>query len=128
MKGMLYALILALTFFAPVKRLDISKLEPVEAVAISRCREGVRLQTDTGALGEGVDVTDALADLKDRAKGVIYLDTAEYLLAEEGMQKQVESLMRWLKKDVRIAKYRGGDIREEAEYLDAHRQSEKPKK
>ena len=76
MRAIAYIMILTLMLMAPVTRLDISKLEPVEAVAVMIEEENVRLETDTGSIGRGKTVSQALEDLKTNATLIIYLDTA----------------------------------------------------
>ncbi len=59
---------------------DIAKLEPVRAVYLYMERGRLCIETDTGDSGSGKDLTEATADLKSRADGEIFLDTAEFLL------------------------------------------------
>lgn len=126
MRGILYAGILLLAFFAPVKRLDIAKLQPIEAVAVSTEGDTVILRTDTGDVGKGSTAKEALDDLKESASAVIYLDTARYLLIGENAEREAESLMREMKASVKKGEYRGGDVKEEARYLDVHSEAAKP--
>ena len=114
-------------FFAPVDRLDIAKLEPVEAVAVYMEEGRVTLQTDGENIGSGVTAQEALADLKENALAVIYLDTADYLLVSEGAEEAAKDLQQYLQKSVQIGKYNGGNIKEEAQYLDVHKNAAKPK-
>ena len=127
MRVAVYIVILILSLLAPVTRLDISKLEPVEAVAITVEDSVVHLETDTGSKGVGKSVPDAVASLKQNAPMVIYLDTARYLFVGQGAEMYVSELKQNLKKDVITARYSGGEVAEEAAYLAAHRSSKKPK-
>ena len=128
MRILLYIIILAASlFFAPVDRLDIAKLEPVEAVAVYMEEGRVALQTDGEDIGSGVTAQEALADLKENALAVIYLDTADYLLVGEGAEEAAKDLQQYLQKSVQIGKYNGGNIKEEAQYLDVHKNAAKPK-
>ena len=127
MRVFMYIGIIALLLLAPVRRLDAAKLIPVEAVAVYIEGERVVLATDTEDRGYGVTLESALADLKERALGVIYLDTANYLLIGEGAEVVAEDLRNSLKRSVRIGSYSGGEVGEEAEYLDAHWRIEKPR-
>ena len=47
MRTVLYILIIILTFLAPVQRLDVAKLQPVEAIAIYTEQDTVIIKTDT---------------------------------------------------------------------------------
>ena len=126
MKAIAYIMILTLMLMAPVIRLDISKLEPVEAVAVTIEEGNVRLETDTGSIGRGKTVSQALEDLKTNATLIIYLDTAQYLLVGDGAEETSEELRKYLSKSVITARYNGGEIAEEVLYLNAHRLSSDP--
>ena len=63
---------------------DIADLKPVRAVYIHMEGRTLHIETDTGDSGAGADLTEACADLKSKADGEIFLDTAEFLiLAQE---------------------------------------------
>lgn len=126
MKFILYTLIIALSLFAPVTRLDIAKLSPVEAVAVYKEYGQVVLKTDEENEGRGENVHLALADLKKKASVIIYLDTARYLLVGEGAETEAAALQAYLKESVLVGNYAGGDVKEEAKYLDVHTDSAKP--
>ena len=126
MKFILYALIIALSLFAPVTRLDIAKLSPVEAVAVYKEYGQVVLKTDEENEGRGENVHLALADLREKASVIIYLDTARYLLVGEGAEAEAAALQAYLKESVLVGNYAGGDVKEEAKYLDVHTDSAKP--
>lgn len=126
MKIILYLVIIALSFLAPVTRLDIAKLSPVEAVAVYKEYGQVVLKTDEENEGRGENVHLALADLKERASAIIYLDTARYLLIGEHAQAEAAALQTYLKPSVLVGKYAGGDVKEEAKHLDVHIDSAKP--
>ena len=126
MRILLYIVILVAMFFAPVKRLDIAKLEPVEAVAVYMEGGLITLQTDGENIGRGTTAQAALADLKENALAVIYLDTADYLLIGEGAEKAAAELQKCLRASVETGKYSGGNVKEEAKYLDVHGNAAKP--
>lgn len=126
MRRILYGVILLAAFFAPVERLDVAKLLPVEAVAIYLEEGAIALETDTENKGRGSTVQEALKNLKENTTKIIYLDTARYLLVAENAQAQAQELLQYLKPNVRQGTYGGGDIKEEAKYLDAHSESAKP--
>ena len=119
MRMVLYIVILALLFLAPVQRLDVAKLEPVQTVAVYIQGESVVLETDTGNKGEGADVDEALEDLEEKTPGVIYLDTAQYLLVSEQGESHVDSLRKYLSQSVSVCMWDGeGSIEGAAQYLD----------
>ena len=51
---------------------------------------------------------------------MIYLDTAEYILVGDGAEDAAAELKGSLKRNVKTGRYRGGDVGEEAKYLDVH--------
>ena len=84
----LYGLILGALFFAPVESAEIAKLEPVQAVWMYMENDSVVLETDTQDKGAGATVEEALADMKRRSAGIIYLDTAQYVFVT-GAEQQI---------------------------------------
>ncbi len=121
MRIILYLVILALLFLVPVERLDVAKLEPVQTVAISKENGMILLQTDTKDTGRGQTAKDALRDLEERTSGVIYLDTAEYLLVTEEALDSVDALDAYLSRKVRVSLWDGkGSVEEAARYLRVH--------
>ncbi len=126
MRRILYCVILLAAFFVPVERLDVAKLLPVEAIAIYLEEGAIVLETDTENKGRGETVQEALKNLKENTTKIIYLDTARYLLVAENTQAQTQELLQYLKPNIRQGTYGGGDVKEEAKYLDAHRESAKP--
>ena len=120
MRILLYIVILASLLFAPIKGLDVAHLEPVEVVWIYEDDGMIFLTTDTGALGAGEDVLSALCDLEARTSGVVYLDTAKYLLVEESAQGEVEALRSRLNGTVRLCLAKAPDMEIAAKFLETH--------
>ena len=65
MRILLYIGILALLLLAPVQRLDVAKLEPVQTVAMSVVDGEVVLETDTKNKGQGNTLQAAVKNLKE---------------------------------------------------------------
>ena len=126
MRILLYIVILALMLLAPVQRLDIAKLQPIEAVAMDMENGLVIITTDTDDRGAGETAQEALADMKRRASAIIYLDTAKFLLVAEEAQAYTGEIKAFLKPSVKTGIYNGGDVKEEAKYLDVHADRAKP--
>lgn len=105
MRKLISLALLALALAVPLKRLDIAKLQPVEGVALYREGQQVVLETDTGSRGVGETALEALKNMKEKATSVIYLDTAEFLFVEEGMEQFAEELRPLLGKAVRVGEY-----------------------
>ena len=59
---------------------DITALKPVRAVALYLDGERLQIETDTGDSGSGAALADAYSDMKSKADGEIFLDTAEFLI------------------------------------------------
>lgn len=127
MKRMIiYALILGALWFAPLDRIEIANLEPVEAVWMYLENGNVVLETDTEDKGTGATAEEALADMKENSTGIIYLDTARYLFLGEGGRDRIGELSEWLKRSVRLCEWDGiGSLKEVVKYADAHKIGEK---
>lgn len=118
----IYVLLLALVLVVPVERMDVGKLEPVQAVWAYRENGEIVLETDTQDRGSGATVEEALADMKERCLGIIYLDTAQFLLVSEDMREQIPALGQHLKGSVALCQWDGqGRISDAAKYLAAHK-------
>ena len=118
----LYCILLAVVTVIPIKHLDVGDLEPVQAVWIYLQEEKVVLQTDTEDAGTGESVKDALKDLEENCLGIIYLDTAEYLLVAEDALTLIPELKQHLKGSVRVCSWDGkGSVEDAARYMDAHK-------
>ena len=121
MRTVVYVLILALLFLAPVDRLDVAQLEPVQTIAVSRVEGNVVIQTDLDNKGIGKTTELALQELERTTPGVIYLDTAEFLLIGEGTSGAVETLRDQLKENVKVCGAKGHlDLSLIGEYLAVH--------
>ena len=104
---LLYILIIAAVFFAPVETMNIGNLRPVQVVAIYQDGPQLVIETDTQDRGVGVTPQLALQNLKDTANGIIYLDTAEYVLMAEEAQQSVEALRGTLRGSAKVCKMQG---------------------
>lgn len=99
---------------------DIADLKPVRAVWLYMEARMLRLETDTGDKGSGRDLREAAADLKARADGEIFLDTAEFLLLDPGVPID-GALFDLLRPDCKVA-YASAppDLKTISEYLNIH--------
>lgn len=117
----LYCLILGGLLVVPVEKLDVGDLEPVQAVWAYLEDGELVLETDTKDKGSGQGVDGALADLEEHCKGIIYLDTAEFLLVEEAATAQIPELGKYLKGSVMVCQWDGhGEVKDAAKYMAAH--------
>lgn len=118
MRMILYICILALLPLAPVERLDVAKLEPVQTVAVSISQQQIRIETDTKNRGQGPTIRDAIADLEGNTPGVIYLDTAQYLLLTKEAAQYSKELEAYMRPSVRVSLWDGaGDVENAAKFL-----------
>lgn len=101
MKLLIYIVLLCAVILIPMRGTDVGQLIPVEVIAISESGGIVNVRTDTGDWGVGATLAEAFADLKDTSPGIIYLDTAAYLLLEPGME-DTEGLAGYLKGNTRV--------------------------
>lgn len=86
MKKWLY-LATALTAVGILSRLphpakDIAKLKPVRAAYLYMESEKLHIETDTGDSGLGRTLSEAYSDMRSKADGEIFLDTAEFLILD----------------------------------------------
>ena len=118
----LYVLLLSSLFFVPLQRIKIANLEPIQAVWLHQEGGSIVLETDTEDKGRGATVKEALVDMKENSTGIIYLDTAQYLLVSASAKQQIPSLRAYLKETVRLCQWDGqGDMNEAVKYADSHR-------
>ena len=118
MRIVLYVCILALLFLAPVERLDVAKLEPVQTVAVRTEEQRVVIETDTQNRGQGHSLHEAVRDLEENTPGVIYLDTAQYLLLTEDAAKYRSELKKYMRPSVKVSMWDGvGNVETAAKYL-----------
>lgn len=122
MRMILYICILALLPFAPVERLDVAKLEPVQTVAISAEAGTIVVQTDTKKRGEGRSIREAVEDLESNTPGVIYLDTAQYLLVTDEATCYYGEIKKYMLPSVRVSLWDGkGSVETAAKFLEIRR-------
>ncbi|MBQ9168331.1 MAG: hypothetical protein IJX67_08005 [Oscillospiraceae bacterium] len=103
-------------------RTDIAKLKPVEVVRVSCIENQVRLETDTQNIGKGNNIREAVADLEKTAAGMIFLDTADFLLIGAGGEGYVLQLKDFLRPGCLICQeYGTEDLQKAAAYLRIHK-------
>lgn len=114
----LYCILLAIALMIPIKKIDISDLEPIQAVRMDRQQGEIILQTDTGDTGAGENVQSALDNLKKVSSGIVYLDTAQYLIVTENAQEYIGHIRPFLKNDVRVCLWEGAEkLTDAAKYV-----------
>jgi len=99
---------------------DIAELKPVRAVYLRMESGKLVIETDTGDRGTGQSLSEAAADMKARADGEIFLDTAEFLLMDPGVPV-TEDFFTLLRPDCKVAAVSvPPDLKTIPDYLTAH--------
>ncbi len=120
-KIVVYAALLAAALLLPSKGTDVGKLLPVEVLAVDQKDGWVVLETDTQDAGMGRTVKEAVENLKETTAGIVFLDTADYLLVSPQAADAVEALRPYLKKSVRLCTVEGqADLEAAAAFLAVH--------
>ena len=121
MKMLLYIALLLLICFLPVQGTDVGELIPVEVVAIAESDGVTTICTDTGNQGQGRTLGEAFVDLERAASGVIYLDTAEFILIQPGGEAWLEMLPHYLRGDTKVCAAEADiELKGIADYLSVH--------
>ena len=117
----IYILLLAVAVLMPVERADVGKLIPAELIHIYKEGDDIVIETDTGSGGRGKTVDGAVGNLKSTTAGIVYLDTARYLLVEEEAMRELVAVSAYLKSSVRVcAAGQDTDLQKAAAYLAVH--------
>lgn len=119
---LLYILLLGAALILPVEGTDVGKLLPVELVQLDKMGDTVVISTDAGATGTGETVKAAIRDMEKTAAGIVFLDTADYLLVTESAMEEVESIKEHLKPSVRVCiQHVEMNLKDAAAYLSVHK-------
>ena len=120
-RWILYAVILGALFLAPLQRIDIANLKPIEAVWMYVENGTVFLETDTNDKGEGPSAEAALENMKNNSIGVVYLDTSQYLFISESAERVIPEVGLYLKGSVKLCIWDGlGEIGDAVKYAESH--------
>ena len=99
---------------------DIADLKPVRAVYLYIDGRGISIETDTGDSGSGRDLGEAADDLRTKADGEIFLDTAQFLLLDPRVPID-EELFTLLRPDCKVAYAAAApDLKAVSDYLNIH--------
>ena len=127
-KIVIYILLLAAALLLPVDGTDVGKLVPVEVVHLYKEGGALVLSTDLGETGVGATVREAVSNLKETTAGIIFLDTANYLIVDKAAEQEVLQMQEYLKSSVRVCVCDGKmDLDGTAAFLNVHRPSVKLK-
>ena len=99
---------------------QINRLEPVQTIQVMRTGDGVQIRTDTGAAGYGSTLSSAVENLHSATDGVVFLETAQYLLVDD--RQDLELLSHWLRPACDVCLARDPmDLELAGEYLAVHK-------
>ena len=114
--------ILAAVLWAGDPGTDIGMLIPVETVFIQKLENEIVIETDSGDRGAGATMKQAAEDLKEKADGVIYLDTADYLILNREAEALLYQLQSNQKQEVALCETEGQiNVEEITPFLRAHK-------
>lgn len=122
MRKLIYILIVTALVLLPVRPTDVGELEPIQAVWLSIEDAAVTLETDTEDKGSGKTVQEALENMKRLSHGIVYLDTAQFLLVSEKALDKIPQIQPYLKGSVKLCLWEGeGSVADAAAYMQAHK-------
>ena len=117
----IYVSLMAAALLIPRESTDLGKLEPVDTVSVYKEENKIVMETDTGAKGTGESVQAALQNMIDTTAGIIYLDTADYLLVRRETEELIPELGKYLKESVRICRTQAAvKVEDAAAFLEVH--------
>ena len=117
-----YILLLGTALLFPVEGVDVGKLIPVELIQLNREGDRLLISTDAGVAGAGATIETAIQNMNATAEGIVFLDTADYMLVTESAERDVEAMKTYLKSSVRVCGQNVEvDLKEAARYLRVHK-------
>ena len=120
MRYIIYCIIIIAVLLVPVQKIDIGDLEQIQALWLYTEGDQIAIETDTDDYGVGKTVDEAIVMLKNQSEGIVYLDTAQFLLVSENAVSQIEDLAPKLKGSVKICLWEGDHVPEAAKYMQSH--------
>ena len=121
-KIILYCMLLGAALLLPIQGNDVGKLLPVELVQLYREGDTFVITTDAGAEGTGRTIREAIGNMKETTPGIVFLDTADFLLIRDINNEETELLKEYLKGSVRFCSQEGEiDPKEACALLRVHK-------
>lgn len=114
---LIYILLIGAVCFAPVRRQKITDLEPVEALLLKREGEYLSLMTDSGRVGTGPDISRAMQNLQKDTPDVLFLKTVRHVMVSGQGEKDLQALLPYLSRRVKIHYQEGPFPEDWPEYL-----------
>ena len=105
----------------PQRGTEVGKLLPVETLLIEKQAGQYRVSTDTGNTARGDSLENAVESLRVEAPGIIFLDTADYVLLTRETTECMEKLTDYVRPGTRVYEIEGAaDMEEIGTFLRAH--------
>ena len=121
MKRVVLLLLAALLVGNADARTDVADLIPVEVIRLRTDGSLVYLETDVAGSGIGYNMKAAVDDLKQKASGEVFMDTAEYLLVAPDALNLIPHLQDIIRPSCKLCVEIGKvDIKQVAAYLKTH--------
>lgn len=113
-----------LLLLLPSQGREIGELKPIGLLCVTKEAGVYVVRTDTDDVGTADDPAGALADLQATCPGTVFLDTVQYLLADQASLQQLPKLSQELRPTVRVCIIESAVNPEAAfAYLSAHKPS-----
>lgn len=101
---------------------DVAKLEPVGVLRAGAENGRLILETDTGQIGAGRNLKEAVDDMNETSGGKVFLETVGHLLVTPSASKWLPELAEALRPSCCIClDITGAELQTAAEYLSIHR-------
>lgn len=105
----------------PQRGTEVGKLLPVETLLIEKQAGQYRVSTDTGHTARGDSLEKTVDTLRAEAPGILFLDTADYVLLTGEAEECTEKLPNYVRPGTRVYKLEGTvELSEIGPYLKTH--------
>ena len=116
--------IISFTGLLPFDGTDVGKLYPVEVLIVTTTPGMITIETADGLYGTGDTVASAIENLKSTSSGIVFMDTANYLLLNNDNEELLDSLYAYVRPACQVFRFDGsGEWKGVAKYLESHSSS-----
>jgi hypothetical protein len=101
---------------------DIGKLQPAELIYIYKEENTLVLETDTGDVGSGETLQEALADMEATSFGEVFLETMNWILVTEDTKQILKNQWEKFRLSAQVVLVTGPvDVKTISQYLQIHK-------
>lgn len=101
---------------------DIGKLQPAELIYIYKEENNLVLATDTGDVGSGETLQEALADMEATSFGEVFLETMNWILVTEDTKPVLKQQWEKFRLSAQVILVTGPvDVKTLSQYLQIHK-------